>query len=318
MAQPANTFSTYDNADNIAEAVDSLIRNLDPHETPFLDGIKSGSASNTYEEWLVDDLAAPADNKVIEGDDATTDASSKATRRGNYTQIMDKVARVTGTDEAVNTYGRTSEMNYQIMKKGKELKMDMEYALIGQNNVRVAGDDSTAREIGSIHSWLFTNTSNGGGLAAEPTGDGSDTRTDGTQRAFTEALLEGVLQSCWDESGSAASEIYVGSFNRGVFSGFTGNATQVQHGNEDKRIIATAKVYEGDFHTLTVVPSRQVRARDALVIDRNMWEVAYLRPFTTHDLAKTGDTERKQLLVEFTFKALNEKSSGGVFDLTTS
>ena len=317
MAQPANTFSTYDNADNIKEAVDNIIRNLDPHETPLLNGLKTGSASSTYEEWLEDTLAAPIDNKVIEGDDATTDASSKATRRGNYTQISDKVARVTGTDEAVAKYGRSSEMDYQIMKKGKELKTDMEHAVAGLNNARVAGNDTTARELASMQSWINTNTSFGA-TGADPTGDGTDARTDGTQRAFTEDLLKDVLQSCWEQSGGQATEVYTGAFNRGVFSGFDGNAAQVQHNNSDKRIIATAKVYEGDFHTLTVVPCRNIRARDALVIDRNMWEIAYLRPFHTVELAKTGDSEREQLLVEYTLKSLNEKSSGGVFDLTTS
>ena len=317
MAQPTNTFSTYDNADNIAESVDNIIRNLDPHETPLLDGLKVGSASNTYEEWLVDELAAPGDNKVIEGDDATTDASAKATRRGNYTQISDKVARVSGTDEAVRKYGRDNEMAYQMMKKGKELKTDMENAIAGLNNARVAGNDTTARELASIQSWIFTNTSVGTS-GADPTGDGTDARTDGTQRLFTETLLADLLQDIWTEAGGQASEVYAGAFNRRQFSGFDGNAGQVQHNNTDKRIIATAKVYEGDFHTLTVIPCRNIRTRDVLVLDRDMWEVAYLRPFSTNDLAKTGDSERKQVIVEYTLKALNEKSSGGVFDLTTS
>lgn len=50
----------------------------------------------------------------------------------------------------------------------------------------------------------------------------------------------------------------------------------------------------------------------------DMWAVASLRPMKTVDLAKTGDSETTQIIVEYTIEARNEKSSGGVFDLTTS
>lgn len=317
MAQPTNTFSTYDNADNIAESVDNIIRNLDPSATPLLDGLKTGSASNTYEEWLTDTLRTAGDNAQIEGDDATTTASQKATRLGNYTQILTGTVRVSDTDEAVKKYGRQNELDYQAMKEAKVLKMELERAIAGVNNARVAGNDTTAREMASMQTFITTNTSSGSG-GSDATGDGTDARTDGTQRAFTESLLKDVLQSCWEQAGDQASEIYTGAYNRGIFSGFDGNAAQVQHNNADKRIIATAKVYEGDFHTLTVVPCRNTRSRDALVLDRSMWEVCYLRPWSTKDLAVTGESDRKMVRVEATLKALNEKSSGGVFDLTTS
>jgi hypothetical protein len=35
-------------------------------------------------------------------------------------------------------------------------------------------------------------------------------------------------------------------------------------------------------------------------------------------LAKTGDSDRRQILSEYTLVARNEQSSGGVFDRTTS
>ena len=76
--------------------------------------------------------------------------------------------------------------------------------------------------------------------------------------------------------------------------------------------------YEGDFGTQKVVASRNMRARDCLILQMDMWARANLRGVGTTPLAKTGDSERKQLLVEWTLVARNEKASGGVFDLTTS
>jgi hypothetical protein len=314
MAQPANTFSTYDNADNIPESVDPIIRNLDPHEVPFLTAIGSGTAKNTYEEWLVDSLPDATVTFEIEGDDATTDVSAKATRRGNYTAIMDRVIRVSDTDEAVAKFGRSSDKSYQMMKQGKALRLAEEVAVIGRNAGRVAGDDTTARQPASVQSWLTTNVVAEG---ADPTGDGTDARTDATQVAFTEAMLTDVLGQCWD-NGASPSVIVAGKYNRGVISGFSGNADQVQHVNTDKKVINTVKVYEGDFHTLSVMPSRNIRARDVLVVDPSYWEILYLQPYKKMPLARTGTSQREQLVVEFTLKASNEQASGGIFDLTTA
>jgi hypothetical protein len=109
----------------------------------------------------------------------------------------------------------------------------------------------------------------------------------------------------------------VGSFNKQALSGFTGNATRNINSGE-KKLVNAVNVYVGDFGDLVVVPNRFQRARTALVLDMDMWEMSVLRDFQEHDLAKTGDTDRKQLLVEYTLKANNEAASGVVADLTTS
>jgi hypothetical protein len=45
------------------------------------------------------------------------------------------------------------------------------------------------------------------------------------------------------------------------------------------------------------------------------WSVGFLRDFTMHELSKTGDSEKRQLLTELTLISRNEGASGGVFDL---
>ena len=314
MAQPADTFSTYDAIGN-REDLSDVIYDISPTETPFLSGISKGPASATFHEWQTDSLAAASGtNAVIEGDDATTDASSATTRLGNYTQISDKVPRVTGTQVAVNSAGRKDEMAYQIMKRSKELKRDVETSLLA-NNARVAGNDTTARECAGIESWLATND-DFGATGASPTGDGTDARTDGTQRAFVESDLKTVLAACYDQGGNPDT-IMVGSFNKQALSGFSGGATRTINA-QDKQLVNAVDVYMGDFQDLAVVPNRFQRSRSALVLEMDMWAFGTLRDFQQEDLARTGDTERKQLLVEYTLIAKNEAASGGVFDLTTS
>lgn len=314
MAQPTNTYSSYD-AVGIREDLSDMISMISPTETPFVTACKKAKAENTLHEWQTDALAAvDTANAVIEGDEATMDASTATVRLNNRTQISDKTATVTGTLEAVKKAGRQKEMAYQIMKKTKELKRDIE-AICLSNQAKVAGNDSTARKIGSVLSWIATNDSFGSG-GASPTGDGSDARTDGTQRAFTESLLKTVLASCWTEGGDPGI-LMVGSFNKQVASGFSGGATKFDN-SEDKKLVASVDLYVHDFGSIKIVPNRFMRTRDALVLDMDYWAIADLRPTRTWPLAKTGDTEKQQILREWTLESLNEKASGGVFDLTTS
>ena len=211
MAQPSNTFSSYDAVGN-REDLKDFISMISPTRTPFQSGIATVSATSTKVEWQTDSLAAAsASNAVIEGDDATTDASTATSRVFNYTQILDKVPRVTSTQRSVNAAGRADELDYQIMKRTKEIKRDLETSLL-DNNAQVAGNDTTAREMGGIESWLATNTNLGSGGSA-PTGDGTDARTGGTDRAFTESQLRDVIKQCYD-SGGEPDTIMVGSFNK--------------------------------------------------------------------------------------------------------
>jgi hypothetical protein len=202
------------------------------------------------------------------------------------------------------------------MLKGMELKRDMESILCGTNQARNAGAAATARRTASILSWIKTNTSKAG---SDPSAaDGTGTRTDGTARAFTEAQLKTVLQSAWN-SGGKPDTVMVGGFNKQVFSTFTGRSTP-QEDAKSKKIVASVDVYESDFGTLKVVANRFQRSRDALVLQMDMWAVAYLpgRKMVSIPLAKTGDSERRQMLSEYCLVSRNEKASGGVFDLTAS
>jgi hypothetical protein len=316
MSLPTNTFTVYDAVGNREDLSDEIYR-ISPTETPFVSGIEKAKATAVLHEWQTDSLAA-ADtaNAVMEGGDAVTDASTATVRLGNYCQISDKVARVAGTQEAVDHAGRGSEFDYQKMKRGLELKRDIEAILSGLNQAKSAGAAGTARKVASVLSWIKTNTSKAG---SDPSAaDGTGTRTDGTQRAFTESQLKSVLQLAWNEGGKPDT-IIVGGFNKQVFSTFTGRSTP-QEDAKSKKIVNSVDVYEGDFGTQRVVASRFSRSRDALVLQMDMWALAHLpgRKMVSIPLAKTGDSERAQILSEYTLESRNEKASAGVFDLTTS
>jgi hypothetical protein len=314
MAQPTNTFDTYDSVGE-REDLSDVIYSISPTDTPFLSSAAKTKATAVLHEWQTDSLAAAStSNAVIEGDEATLDASTATTRLSNSTQIMDKTVVITGTQESVDKAGRASELAYQIAKRAKELKRDMEATITG-NIAEVGGNSSTARKMGTLGSWVTTNddlASDG----ASGAGAGNAAHTDGTQRAFTESQLKSVIKSVWNAGGDP-SMIMVGPFNKQKLSGFTGNSTRFDAG-ADATLYTSVDVYASDFGQLQVVPNRFSRDRDAYVLDMEYWGIAFLRDFSMHELAKTGDSEKRQLLVEATLESRNEAASGLVADLTTS
>jgi hypothetical protein len=320
MALPTNTFATYEAIGNREDLSDVIYR-IDPTDTPFMSGIEREKASAVNHEWQTQSLAAADNtNAQLEGDDANTNTTTATVRLGNINQISTKVARVTGTQRSVDHAGRDDELAYQEMLKGLELKRDMETILAGTNQAKNTGNDTTARKTASVLSWIKSNTSKGtaGGAADPSAADGTGTRTDGTQRAFTEANLKTVLQGIWTNGGKP-DVIMTGAFNKQVFSTFTGRATQIEP-TKQKKIIASVDAYESDFGVLKITPNRFQRARDVLVLWMEMWALAFLngRRMVSVPLAKTGDSDRRMLLSEYALVARNEKGSGGVFDNTTS
>lgn len=324
MAQPTNLFDRYDATLSVREDLANIIYNISPEDTVFMSNVGRDTASQTFTEWQTDALAAAStSNAQIEGDDASADSLAATNRVGNYTQISRKVVATSGTLESVNTAGYRSAMAYQMAKAASELKRDMEATLL-YNQAAVVGNASTARKTAGLPAWLRSNVSKGSG-GGDPTmsstNDGypNAARTDGTQRTFTETMLKDVIQSVWTNGGTPKM-LLVGPFNKRTASTFTGIAEQRFNvdGAAPTAIIGAADIYVSDFGNVNIVPSRFQRERDAFVIDPEYAAVSYLRNFRTEELAKTGDSAKKMIVVEYALKVRTEKAHGIIADLTTS
>lgn len=297
------------------EDLTDVIYNISPTETPFMSSIGKTKATAVYHEWQTDSLAAATTaNAAIEGADASDATLSPTVRLGNYTQIIEKTIKVSGTLDAVNKAGRKSEKAYQLAKASSELKRDLETILLS-NQGRSAGSSTTARKMGSLLSWVKTNSDKASD-GADPATIGVSTRTDGTQRTFTEALLKTVVAEVFT-SGGSPKILMVGAAGKQKVSTFAGIAGQrfMAPANTPTTIIGAADVYMSDFGTMSVVPNRFMRARDALVLDPEYAALAYLRPFQTNELAKAGDADKTQILAEVTLEVKNEAAHGGIYDL---
>lgn len=322
MAIKTNTFLSY-SAKGIREQLSEIISNISPTKTPFMTAIGKGEAAeNTYFEWQQDALASAATNAQLEAQDydsAGLTAVTPTVRVGNYCQISAKTVIVGGTTQKVKKAGRRNELAYQLAKMGKELKRDMEYSML-DNQAAVAGNSTTARKTGSVLAWTKTNVSKASdgsnpSYTTVPTGS----RTDGTQRNFTETLLKTAMQLAYS-SGGEPSIVMMGPINKQNFSGFAGIAAQrkMAEGAKATTVIGAVDVYVSDFGNLAAVPNLFQRERDVHLIDPDMYSLSFLRDYTTEELAKTGDAEKRLLLAEWGLRCENEAGNAIIADLNTS
>ena len=322
MATKAGTFGVGPGTNIVAaiggrEDLTDVIYNISPTETPFMSNIGRTKCTATTHEWQTDSLATAADNQQLEGEDydsAGIEVSVVTARATNYTTISAKTLMISGTHESTLKAGRKSEIAYQVAKKGKELKRDIEFTLC-QKQAPVASTGGTTRKTRALESWIDTNVSETGS-----THSSTFVITDGTQRNLTEAMVKSAVQQAWT-SGGDPEMMLCGPVNKqNISSQFSGIATMYreQSGTGPGTIIGAADVYVSDFGELKVVPSRFSRDRTISIIQKDMWAIAYLRPFRVYDLAKTGDAEKRLLLSEYTLESRNEAASAKVADLLTA
>lgn len=328
MAVLANTFVTTSAVGNREELSDVVSR-ITPEDTPIYSMIPKGSCVSVHPEWETDELAAPAENIQPEGNEYNFDAITPPTRLGNYTQIMRKTWIISGTQEVVDEAGRVQKRKYQKLKKGVEIKKDVELAIV-TNNASVGG---ATREFGGLPTWITSNVNRGGSGANGGFNSGTGltvAATDGTQRAFTKVIMDDVMKQGYEEGANFRH--FVGSpYVKSVFVTFMSDSNvapfryAVSDG-QNNTIVANADVYEGPFGKILVHPNRVMStaatSRNGFFIDPEFMEFQWLRKIAEDkDVAKTGDADKGVIIGEGTLKVKNEKGLGiaaDLFGLTSS
>lgn len=324
MAVVANTFTTSQAVGNREELSDVVSR-ITPEDTPLYSVIEKGKCVSVHPEWETDELSPPGENKRQEGEEYTFGAVTPPARMGNYTQIMRKDWIISGTQEVVDEAGKVQKRKYQRLKKGVELRKDIEFALISAQPS--AGGDT--RQLGSLPTWIKTNASRGAGGANGGFNAGTGLTaapTAGTQRAFSKAILDGVMMQGYN-AGANFRHVFVSPYVKSVFVGFMSDANvapfryAVSESGQRRTMVATADYYEGPFGTVMVHPNRVMAAsaavaRNGFFVDPDMLSFLWLRKIQDdNDVAKTGDAEKGVIIGEGTLKVHNEAGLGVAADL---
>ena len=320
MAIAANTSLTYSSV-AIREDLSDVIYNIAPMDTPFLSGCAKMSADNTKFEWQTDTITAGANNRHLEGDDSPdATARSLPTRLDNYTQISRYIAQTSGTDDAVDYAGHGKHQAYMLAKLGKRMKRDME-VMLTQNIIKAAGDATSGRQTAGIPAWLNTSHVAGGSGGSAAAGSlGTTAMVNNTSTAAaSEANIKATIKECYDAGGSP-DMMLVPSNVKQTISGLAQSVSELRTAANKEApasVVAAVDVYVSDFGTFKIVPDRNLAAdgpgsvaANIFFLDMDFWAIAWLRPFQTVDLAKTGDSVKQLLLAEYGLVSKNEKASG--------
>jgi hypothetical protein len=318
MAVPSNTSLTY-SAVGIREDLSNVIYNIAPLDTPFFSGCGRSTADSTKFEWQTDTIASGTANQAIEGNDPTNDARANPVLLNNYTQISVYTIQTSGTNEAVDYAGRKNSQAYQLAKKAKQMKRDIEYMLTN-NVVKAVGDSTEARKSAGISTWLNTGYLSNNSTSGSPTAGslGTTAPVDATATAsITEANMRTVIKQVY-EAGGDPDVILCKPAIKQAISDLAQSVSSLRtdtKGDAPAHVIAAVDVYVSDFGTFKIVSDRnQFREKDVFFIDFDYWSVAYLRPFKTEALAKSGDSVRQMLVVEYGLESKNQASSGFLAD----
>jgi len=314
MAAPAGSTAVYNLSGNaLREDLADIIYDISPQDCFFMSTIGRGTARSTTHEWQVDALAAAAANKKIEGDDHSAPARTMPTRLKNYTQISRKDIVVTGTSRKVRTAGMKEILAYETAKVGKEIKRDMELEMLG-NNPASAGTSASPRVSGGVPNWIYsshhystaaqtlqTTTALVSGAATATGGSWTNSIT-----AYVEDDLNAMLKLAWS-AGGEVDTVLADSIGFNKASKFTGVATRFRDvaSKHAAQIIGFADVFVSPYGTVRLRLSRYAPANTWYALQMDMWEVAYLRPFQTIEIAKSGDSDKRTLLAEWSLVCKN-------------
>lgn len=329
MAQVANTYETYDAVGNREELADKIYQ-ITPEETPFISLIGRKPVVSVHPEWQTDTLGSvDTANNQPEGDDWTFDAITPTTRVGNYTQISNKRIIISRTQDKTSKAGRKSELAREVAKKGVELRIDMEaICLSNQASTAGTGNGATNRKLGGFRAWLATNDAMEAGGASGGFNSSTsvvDAATNGSQRAFTKAILDSVILSAYN-AGGMPKVLMLSPYVKTVFSTFMADSNVALQrfaadGKGQTTIVAAADTYLSDFGKITTVVNRQMAragaavARNAFLIDPRMVSLGVFDDIQIAKPAKTGDAEKRVLVTEYTLLVNNEAAHGVAADL---
>jgi hypothetical protein len=281
------TYTTYDQVGQ-AEDVSDIISDITPTDTPFFSMIKSEKISARTFEWLEDSLADAAVNAAVEGADASMATLTAATSRTNTSQILTKAFQVSATADSIKTYGRAKETAYQLGRALKEIKRDVERAMVGVDQAAVTGSSSAARKMASATQQISASTDAGSG-STDP---------------LTEAKLLVAGQAAYT-AGSEPSVLMVKPADSTIIAGFAAASGRNREFAQTKTLVNVIDLLVTPFGQYKVVLNRHQLSTHAFLVDPTMFKTAVLRPFSRTLLSKTGDSDKHFVVGEMSLKHTN-------------
>ena len=256
--------TSYNVAGNREDLTD-ILTILEPEESVITSLAKKTTASGTFHEWQVDDLATISFNGVSEGEDVQSwnNKALNRTRLGNYVQKFRRTYMTSDIQELVSTAGVPSEFAYASSKAVRELKRDLESAIASAQERQAEAGAGTPYKTRGLAQWLANGGSVAGAASSDVPAAFQCTASD-TNATPTEAQFNVVLESLYKANGLPSGQLTLvaGPTLKRNISRFTRADTSsndstytVTQAAESKKVTLTVNLYDGDFGLVAIVPS---------------------------------------------------------------
>jgi hypothetical protein len=322
------------NLSGVRENLTDFLTILEPEDTPKLSMLSKGKRpTNTYQEWQMDTLSAPAFGGVIEGTDVTQFANKAANRAraGNYIQLFRRPWMVSRIAEEIDVAGVANEVANAKMKCMREIKRDIE-AMIGSDQDRQQDNGTVPYLSRALGAWI--SASGPSDIPAAYRTPSASVNTTATA-SLTEDGFNSVFQSLFEVNGGKRSyTLFAGPSLKRAISKFqrqegttTAKSYQVTQDASEHRIDLNVEIYSGDFHTVTIIPdlfnglvsdssgtgtfapTNQSRAR-GYIIDPDLVSLGYMIGMESVELPDQGGGRRGFIHCVNTLMAKNPRGLG--------
>jgi hypothetical protein len=243
---------------------------------------------------------------VLEGAAITYVQNDPRVRRYNYTQIRLRNWDISFTQLAVNVAGIKDQVGREMMRSMKALLTDFDKRFLSSGVGSPGATVTNARTAKGLQRAITTNTGRGSSAGGA------------IPQALTESKVNSLLQKIWAQGGDPRA-LYCGAYQKRVistnFTAKTGFSFRIEA--SARTAIANINKYEGSFGTLDIIPDRQAKATDILIVTPDHLKVAVLRDIEQYKGAATASSVKGWVEAEMTLQWGNEKAHGKQTHLKT-
>lgn len=232
----------------------------------------------------------------LEGDDADYGPIVDITAPYNYTSIFQKGVKVTATERVIDQYGFSDAFVYQANKQVPHLLRLLNKSIF--HGIRAAGSASAPRSMGGLGTFITDNSVNAGGTIVKADVDG----------LMEYIALDGGNPDLLILHPSVANDV------RDILD----TSSFVRLGQENTSLgMAPITRVETQYGPLTIVQDRFCPLAKAWVLDSRKVGLYQLRPFAMEPMAKTGDSDKGEVVGEFSLLVANDAAHGYIYGITS-
>ena len=232
-------------------------------------------------------------NAALEGSDVDDDISVPRVRKANILHIFKKDVIISGSMQAVSLVGGiTSELDYQIQARTREILRDLERAVIRSSSSSVTLGSGTAyRTMKGIWDTLATN-----------------------QLSYTDGSLTSVdvntwIRTAWENGAKDIDLLVVGKDTKDEIDALLETQRRIIQGTNSRGVERIVDTFESSYGVVEIMLNRWMKPKAAIVTATRRLKVPPLRgrTFQFRKVADTGDSTKGYVVGEYTLEVHNEE-----------